>query len=98
MLLSIFETFLMIGNVIHFRRNCLVGPQRSIKISDFGMSRSIYKSDYFKSQAGCLLPIRWMAWESVLLVSFIHMNIFFQCHQKVSMTPTDPIGEVHDQE
>lgn len=51
-------------------RNCLVGPQRSIKISDFGMSRSIYKSDYFKSQAGCLLPIRWMAWESVLLGKF----------------------------
>ena len=49
-------------------RNCLVGPRRTIKISDFGMSRSIYKNDYYKSQAGCLLPIRWMAWESVLLV------------------------------
>ena len=51
-----------------FFRNCLVGPRRTIKISDFGMSRNIYKNDYYKSQAGCLLPIRWMAWESVLLV------------------------------
>ena len=32
--------------------------------------RPVYKSDYFKSQAGCLLPIRWMAWESVLLGKF----------------------------
>lgn len=51
-------------------RNCLVGPRRTIKISDFGMSRNIYKNDYYKSQAGCLLPIRWMAWESVLLGKF----------------------------
>ena len=49
-------------------RNCLVGANKHIKISDFGMSRPCYRNDYFKSQAGCLLPIRWMAWESVLLV------------------------------
>uniref|UniRef100_A0A0K2T0M4 Discoidin domaincontaining receptor 2like [Bombus impatiens] n=1 Tax=Lepeophtheirus salmonis TaxID=72036 RepID=A0A0K2T0M4_LEPSM len=41
-----------------------------LKISDFGMSRSMYKNDYYKSQAGCLLPIRWMAWESVLMGKF----------------------------
>ena len=58
-----------------FYRNCLVGPRRTIKISDFGMSRSIYKSDYYKSQAGCLLPIRWMAWESVLLVRKTKVSI-----------------------
>ena len=49
-------------------RNCLVGGGKTIKISDFGMSRPCYRSDYFKSQSGCLLPIRWMAWESVLMV------------------------------
>ena len=46
----------------------MVGPYKTVKISDFGMCRSVYRNDYFKSQAGCLLPIRWMAWESVLLV------------------------------
>ncbi len=51
-------------------RNCLVGPHKSIKISDFGMSRACYRNDYFKSHTGCLLPIRWMAWESVLMGKF----------------------------
>ncbi|XP_059092782.1 discoidin domain-containing receptor 2-like isoform X2 [Tigriopus californicus] len=51
-------------------RNCLVGPNKLVKISDFGMSRELYRNDYFKSQAGCLLPIRWMAWESVLMGKF----------------------------
>ncbi|GFT06855.1 hypothetical protein NPIL_176811, partial [Nephila pilipes] len=29
-------------------RNCLVGDNLSVKISDFGMSRDIYTSDYYK--------------------------------------------------
>ena len=49
-------------------RNCLVGPRKSIKICDFGMSRAMYKNDYYKTESGCLLPIRWMAWESLLMV------------------------------
>ncbi len=48
-------------------RNCLVGSCKTIKISDFGLSRPCFRSDYFLSQSGCLLPVRWMAWESVLL-------------------------------
>jgi serine/threonine protein kinase len=61
-------TVLHILTLLCVYRNCLVGAGKSIKISDFGMSRTCYRSDYFKSQAGCLLPIRWMAWESVLQV------------------------------
>ena len=49
-------------------RNCLVGQHNLVKISDYGMSRALYKNDYYRSPAGCLLPIRWMAWESVLMV------------------------------
>ena len=51
-------------------RNCLVGEKKQIKIGDFGMSRSMYKNDYYRTESGCMLPIRWMAWESVLLVRF----------------------------
>jgi len=51
-------------------RNVLVGPLRAVKISDLGVSRACYASDYFRSNTGCLLPIRWMAWESVLLGKF----------------------------
>ena len=50
-------------------RNCLVGPGHIIKISDFGMSRNLYSGDYYKIEGKALLPIRWMAWESILLVS-----------------------------
>jgi discoidin domain receptor family protein 2 len=51
-------------------RNCLVGEKKQIKIGDFGMSRSMYKNDYYRTESGCMLPIRWMAWESVLLGKF----------------------------
>lgn len=54
---------------LHLSRNCLVGHNKVVKISDYGMSRATYKNDYYRSPAGCLLPIRWMAWESVILVS-----------------------------
>lgn len=50
-------------------RNCLVGTNYTIKISDFGMSRSLYSADYYRIEGRAVLPIRWMAWESILLVS-----------------------------
>ena len=56
-------------NMVHrdlATRNCLVG--NTINISDFGMSRSLYSSDYYRIEGKAVLPIRWMAWESVLLV------------------------------
>ena len=59
-------------NVIHrdlATRNCLVGANYTIKISDFGMSRSLYSHDYYRIEGKAVLPIRWMAWECVLLVS-----------------------------
>lgn len=49
-------------------RNCLVGKRQEIKISDLGSYRQIYSSDYCQI-AGSLLPLRWMAWESVISVS-----------------------------
>ena len=58
-------------NMVHrdlATRNCLVGSNYSIKISDFGMSRSLYSSDYYRIEGRAVLPIRWMAWESILLV------------------------------
>ncbi|KAG8185321.1 hypothetical protein JTE90_013012 [Oedothorax gibbosus] len=51
-------------------RNCLVGRQHVIKIADFGMSRSLYSTDYYRIQGRAVLPIRWMAWESILLGKF----------------------------
>ena len=44
-------------------RNCLVGPNYLVKISDFGMSRSLYDSHYYRIQGSFVLPVRWMAFE-----------------------------------
>ncbi|XP_069562025.1 discoidin domain-containing receptor 2 isoform X1 [Brachyistius frenatus] len=51
-------------------RNCLLDRHLTIKIADFGMSRNLYSSDYYRIQGRAVLPIRWMAWESILLGKF----------------------------
>lgn len=44
-------------------RNCLVGTNNIIKIADFGLSRSLYSSRYYKVKGCAILPLRWMATE-----------------------------------
>uniref|UniRef100_A0A8C4RUK9 receptor protein-tyrosine kinase n=1 Tax=Erpetoichthys calabaricus TaxID=27687 RepID=A0A8C4RUK9_ERPCA len=51
-------------------RNCLVGENDTIKIADFGMSRNLYAGDYYRIQGRAVLPIRWMAWECILMGKF----------------------------
>ena len=51
-------------------RNCLVSDHLTVKISDFGLSRDIYSSDYYRVNTKSLLPIRWMPPESILYGKF----------------------------
>ena len=44
-------------------RNCLVGPNYLVKISDFGMSRSLYESHNYRIHGRFVLPVRWMSFE-----------------------------------
>ena len=44
-------------------RNCLVGPNYLVKISDFGMSRSLYESHYYRIHGHFAAPVRWMSFE-----------------------------------
>ncbi|TRY87315.1 hypothetical protein DNTS_023140 [Danionella cerebrum] len=72
--------FLASLNFVHrdlATRNCLVGGERGdgegeqhIKIADFGMSRNLYAGDYYRIQGRAVLPIRWMAWECILMGKF----------------------------
>ncbi|XP_014208586.1 discoidin domain-containing receptor 2-like [Copidosoma floridanum] len=48
-------------------RNCLVGMAYHVKISDFGTDNELYACDYYKVDGGMTLPVRWMAWESLVL-------------------------------
>lgn len=50
-------------------RNCLVGKGYLIKISDFGTDNELYTRDYYRVEGSMALPVRWMAWESIFLVS-----------------------------
>ncbi|XP_071445601.1 proto-oncogene tyrosine-protein kinase ROS [Hetaerina americana] len=61
-------------------RNCLVSTLSAdtlpvngalrhrllVKIGDFGLARDIYKSDYYRKEGEGLLPVRWMAPESLV--------------------------------
>ena len=56
--------YLSSHNCIHrdlATRNCLVGQKNIVKIADFGMSRNLYSSVYYRVQGRAMLPIRWMA-------------------------------------
>ncbi|CAL1536023.1 unnamed protein product [Lymnaea stagnalis] len=51
-------------------RNILVADGLTVKISDFGLSRDIYSSDYYRVQSKSLLPVRWMPPEAILYGKF----------------------------
>lgn len=44
-------------------RNCLVGEGFTVKVADFGLSRNLYDSCYYRLHGAAVLPIRWMATE-----------------------------------
>uniref|UniRef100_A0A0N4XTV7 receptor protein-tyrosine kinase n=1 Tax=Nippostrongylus brasiliensis TaxID=27835 RepID=A0A0N4XTV7_NIPBR len=50
-------------------RNCLLtekGPNRVVKIGDFGMARDIYENNYYRKGGRAKLPVRWMPPEAFL--------------------------------
>ncbi|GAB6019021.1 neurotrophic tyrosine kinase, receptor, type 1 [Chamberlinius hualienensis] len=58
-------------------RNCLVGEKLVVKIGDFGMSRDIYSTDYYRVGGQAMLPVRWMPPESLLYRKFtVESDVF----------------------
>lgn len=51
-------------------RNILVGENLTVKIADFGLSRDVYSTDYYRVQSKSFLPVRWMAPESIMYGRF----------------------------
>lgn len=51
-------------------RNCLVNAARVVKLGDFGMTRPMFNNDYYKFNRKGMLPVRWMAPESLGLGIF----------------------------
>ena len=51
-------------------RNCLVGDNLTVKISDFGLTRNICKDRYYKGSEHDAIPIRWMPLDAILYNEF----------------------------
>ncbi|GFR72109.1 receptor protein-tyrosine kinase [Elysia marginata] len=51
-------------------RNCLVGDNLTVKISDFGLARNVHSMDYYRGSDRDAVPIRWMPPEAILYNKF----------------------------
>jgi receptor tyrosine kinase-like orphan receptor 1 len=55
-------------------RNCLVNEDNTVKLADFGLTRDVYDSDYYRVRGGAALPIRWMPPESIVYGRFTYTS------------------------
>lgn len=61
-------SYLSVRKIVHrdlAARNCMVSNNVVVKVGDFGMARDIYETEYYRKQGKGLLPVRWMAPESI---------------------------------
>ena len=82
-------------------RNCLVGMNFTVKISDFGMSRNLYEHSYYSVSGRAMLPIRWMATESFYGQFSEKTDVWsfgVTMWEIFMLTKTQPYEELDDQE
>ncbi|KAG7465265.1 hypothetical protein MATL_G00174560 [Megalops atlanticus] len=46
-------------------RNCMLGDDLRVCVADFGLSKKIYDSNYYRQKVTVRMPIKWMAAESL---------------------------------
>jgi Protein tyrosine and serine/threonine kinase len=51
-------------------RNVLVSGDFTMKISDFGLARDIHERNYYRRATDGLVPVKWMAPESLTEMIF----------------------------
>ncbi|XP_049784959.1 discoidin domain-containing receptor 2-like [Schistocerca cancellata] len=83
-------------------RNCVVGPQFSVKVSDHATYCSRYDRDYYVSDTQARLPVRWMAWESLLLGEYSTKSDVWAfgvtLWETLTLCAVQPLAELSDQQ
>ena len=51
------------NNLVHFCRR--VSESLQIKVADFGLTRDVYSSDYYRASHNAKLPVKWMPPETL---------------------------------
>ncbi|XP_074555401.1 tyrosine-protein kinase receptor TYRO3 [Halichoeres trimaculatus] len=46
-------------------RNCMLGDDLRVCVADFGLSKRIYSSNYYRQRVAVRVPIKWMSMESL---------------------------------
>lgn len=61
--------YLEYNKVVHrdlAARNCLLDDHLNVRVSDFGLSRDVYQTDYYRANKTATdMPVRWMAPECI---------------------------------
>jgi len=52
----------------------IVGESFTTKLSDFGLARGVHEKDYYKVVTHAVLPVRWLAPESLLYGKFTSLS------------------------
>ncbi|GFO30410.1 tyrosine-protein kinase receptor [Plakobranchus ocellatus] len=82
-------------------RNCLVAADSTVKIGDFGMARELDVSNYYRKDQKALLPVRWMAPESLNEGIFTTMSDVWSygvvMYEMVTLAEQPYIGQSNDE-
>ncbi|XP_029382825.1 tyrosine-protein kinase receptor TYRO3 [Echeneis naucrates] len=46
-------------------RNCMLGDDLRVSVADFGLSKKVYSSNYYRQKVAIRVPIKWLAMESL---------------------------------
>ena len=53
------------GACIHIPVSCRLDSHLSVFVGDFGLSRDVYCTDYYRAGRGARLPVKWMPPETI---------------------------------
>ena len=75
-------SYLSVKKIVHrdlAARNCMVSQDVVVKVGDFGMARDIYETEYYRKEGRGLLPVRWMAPESIKVKLLFLLSVIVCC-------------------